>query len=114
MEETHLQEEKEIIQKILDNHFEPERRFSIQDLDEDQVLLLIELLLEQDKLEREKIRITIEEQILDSQKKIDITYSEIEKIKALVDDEKINKEALSELPNLMKLDSDFETNLLNI
>jgi hypothetical protein len=74
MQQEKLNEIKNEVQRILDTHLKPEQRFSIQDLDEESTFLLIDLMLEQDDLEREKIWAKIEENFSDHKLNLELTY----------------------------------------
>ena len=74
MQQEKLNEIKNEVQRILDAHLESEQRFSIQDLDEESTFLLIDLLLEQDDLERERIWAKIEKNLSIHQMNFEITY----------------------------------------
>lgn len=114
MQQEKLNEIKNEVQKILDAHLEPEQRFSIRDLDEESTFLLIDLLLEQDDLEMEKIWAKIKENLSTHQMKFEITYEWILEIKDKLDYLKTNSDDLNDLRNLVKSDLELDNQLQNI
>ncbi len=108
MQQEKLNEIKNEVQRILDTHLKPEQRFSIQDLDEESTFLLIDLMLEQDDLEREKIWAKIEENFSDHKLNLELTYEWILEIKDELEYSKTNLNDLNDLKNL--IDSDLELN----
>ena len=114
MQQKKLNEIKNEVQKILDAHLEPEQRFSIQDLDEEATFLLIDLLLEKDDLEREKIRAQVEKSLSTHQMNLEITYEWIMEIKDKLDYLKTNFNDLSDLKNIVDSDLDLDNQLNNI
>ena len=109
-----LNEIKDEVQKILDNHLEEGQRFSIQDLDEESVFLLIDLLLEKDDLEREKIRAQIEENLSVHQMNFELTYEWILEIKDKLDYLRNNFSDLNNLRNLIDSELELDEQLNNI
>ena len=114
MSDEKLNEIKNEVQKILDAHLEPGQRFSIQDLDEESTFLLIDLLLEQDDLEREKIWAKIEENLTIHQMNFELTYERILKIKDKLDYQKTNFSDLNNLRNIIDSDLELDNQLNNI
>lgn len=114
MQQEKLNEIKNEVQRILDAHLESEQRFSIQDLDEESTFLLIDLLLEQDDLERERIWAKIEENLSIHQMNFEITYEWILEIKDKLDYLKTNSDDLNDLRNLVNSDLELDNQLDNI
>ena len=114
MSDEKLNEIKNEVQKILDNHLEENQRFSIQDLDEESTFLLIDLLLEQDDLEREKIWAKIEENLTIHQMNLEITYERILEIKDKLDYLRSNFSDLNNLRALIDSDLELDEQLNNI
>lgn len=109
-----LNEIKSEVQKILDIHLEPEQRFSIQDLDEESTFLLVDLLLEKDDLEREKIWAQIEEKILIKQIDLRINVESINEIKDKLDYQKISIGEINDLEKTIKIEEELDENLKTI
>ncbi len=114
MQQTQLNDIKNEVQNILDAHLEPNQRFSIHDLDEEATFLLIDLLLEKDDLEREKIWAKIEEKLSMHQMNLELTYEWIMEIKDKLSYLKINFDDLNDLKNLIDSDSELDNQLDNI
>ena len=114
MQQEKLNEIKNEVQRILDAHLESEQRFSIQDLDEESTFLLIDLLLEQDDLEREKTWANIEKKLSTHQMNFEITYEWILEIKDKLNYLKTNSDDLNDLRNLVKSDLELDNQLNNI
>ena len=114
MSKENLSEIKAEVQKILDNHLEENQRFSIQDLDEESTFLLIDLLVEKDDSEREKIWNKIEENIKLNKMNIELTYEEIIEIKDKLWSLKNDYNDLNELKNIINTDSELDNQLNNI
>lgn len=110
----HLSEVKAEVQKILDNHLEDDKRFSIQDLDEESTFLLIELLLEKDATEREKIWDRIHKKVLTCEKNIEIDIEKVLEIKDKLDTQKNSVSSLNDLKNLMSAENLLNESLKNI
>ena len=79
-----IQSAKAIIQQILDRHLPEEERFSIDGLSN-------EFLLEEDDIERDKIWARLEEEIEEIKNNLKIDNLEVQKIKDLLDYEKLEK-----------------------
>lgn len=109
-----LEKIKQFVQKILDKYIEPENRFSIKDLDEESVFLLIDLLLEKDELEREKIWAQIDEKIREHKINLRVDFESVKEIKDILDFQKIEVSDLSDLKELVNIENDFEESLKNI
>lgn len=95
------------VQKILDNHLWKEERFSIDDLDETWIFLLIDLLLENDESKREDIFKWIYKEYLNSQENIKLIY---ENILMIADKLEYQKDEMNNLNNLVE-DINNDTNL---
>ncbi len=111
MQQEKLNEIKNEVQKILDRHLEPEQRFSVQDLDEESVFLLINLLLEKDDLERERIWAAIEERTLIKQIDLTINVESIKEIKDKLDYQKISNRDVNELQEIINTEKDLDEKL---
>jgi hypothetical protein len=86
-----IQSAKAIIQQILDKHLPEEKRFSIDGLSNDRLEFLVEFLLEEDEIERDKIWARLEEEIEEAKNNLKINTLEVQKIKDLLDHEKLEK-----------------------
>lgn len=86
-----IQSAKAIIQQILDRHLPEEERFSIDGLSNDRLEFLVEFLLEEDEIERDKIWARLEEEIEEIKNNLKIDNLEVQKIKDLLDYEKLEK-----------------------
>jgi len=86
-----IQSAKAIIQQILDRHLPEEKRFSIDGLSNDRLEFLVEFLLEEDEIERDKIWARLEEEIEEAKNNLKINTLEVQKIKDLLDHEKLEK-----------------------
>ena len=86
-----IQSAKAIIQQILDRHLPEEERFSIDGLSNDRLEFLVEFLLEEDEIERDKIWARLEEEIEEAKNNLKIKTLEVQKIKDLLDHEKLEK-----------------------
>lgn len=86
-----IQSTKAIIQQILDRHLPEEERFSIDGLSNDRLEFLVEFLLEEDEIERDKIWARLEEEIEEAKNNLKISTLEVQKIKDLLDHEKLEK-----------------------
>ena len=86
-----IQSAKAIIQQILDRHLPEEERFSIDGLSNDRLEYLVEFLLEEDEIERDKIWARLEEEIEEAKNNLKINTLEVQKIKDLLDHEKLEK-----------------------
>jgi len=86
-----IQSAKAIIQQILDRYLPEEERFSIDGLSNDRLEFLVEFLLEEDEIERDKIWARLEEEIEEAKNNLKISTLELQKIKDLLDHEKLEK-----------------------
>lgn len=102
------------VQKILDKHLPEDQRFSIQNLNEETTFLLIDLLLENDDMEREHIWAKIQERITNNQMNIELTYKEIMRIKDKLDYLKNDFNDLNNLKNIINSDIELDNQLNNI
>lgn len=106
-----LQEAKAVLQKIIDKYLPEKEKFSVQEMNEEQVNFLVEFFLERDEIERDKIWARIESEIEESKSTISETMNEVKKIKELLDQEKLDKTDLNDLMNLVKTENSFEQGL---
>lgn len=109
-----LEEIKSEVQRILDKHIEPENRISIQELDEETVFLIIDLLLEQDDLEREKFWAGIEDKLKQNQMNLRIDFEKIMEIKDKLDFQKSERFDLTDLQNLVDTEHNLDNQLNNL
>ena len=114
MSKEELDAVKAEVQKILDNHLDENQRFSIQDLDEEWTFLLIDLLLEKDDKEREKIRNKIEKEILVNKMNLESTNEKVMEIKDKLSNLKNNYDDLNNLKDIVNVESDLDNQLSNI
>lgn len=114
MQTEELKEVKQEVQKILDNHLKEDQRFSIEDLDEDSVFLLIDLLLEKDDSKRKNIWKEIENKMKTTQMNFEIDYEKIMEIKENLSSLKTNFSDLGDLKNDINSDSELDKQLNNI
>ena len=91
LNDKYFQSTKAIIQQILDRHLPEEERFSIDGLSNDRLEFLVEFLLEEDEIERDKIWARLEEEIEEAKNNLKINTLEVQKIKDLLDHEKLEK-----------------------
>ena len=106
-----LQEAKNFLQKIINKYIPEEERFSIQEINEEQIWFLIEFFLEKDEIERDRIWAILETEIEESRQNIQESMTEIQKIKELLDAEKVDKTDLIDLMNIINTDNSFEKRL---
>lgn len=109
-----LEEIKSEVQRILDKHIEPENRISIQELDEETVFLIIDLLLEQDDLEREKFWAGIEDKLKQNQMNLRIDFEKIMEIKDKLDFQKSERFDLTDLQNWVDTEHNLDNQLNNL
>ena len=108
MSEKKLDETKNEVQKILDNHLEEDQRFSIKDLDEESTYFLIDLLLEKNDKDREK---ALKEHILEHRKNLKLLYAKIMEIKDKIDHQRNNVNNLRDLKNDIIADSQLKKHM---
>ena len=106
-----IQSTKAIIQQILDRHLPEEERFSIDGLSNDRLEFLVEFLLEEDEIERDKIWARLEEEIEKTKDNLKINTLEVQKIKDLLDHEKLEKWELQNLLNLINSENELNQGL---
>lgn len=114
MEKYQLDQTKDEVQKILDNHLTEEQKFSIKDFSEEATFLLIDLLLEKDDSKREKIRNKIDKKIITHKKNIEIDIEKVLEIKDKLDEQKNRMSDLADLKNLINSDAALDEQLKNI
>ena len=109
-----IQSAKAIIQQILDRHLPEEERFSIDRLSNDRLEFLVEFLLEEDEIERDKIWARLEEEIEEAKNNLKISTLEVQKIKDLLDHEKLEKWELQNLLNLVHSEKELEQEIKDL
>lgn len=109
-----IQSAKAIIQQILDRHLPEEERFSIDGLSNDRLEFLVEFLLEEDEIERDKIWARLEEEIEEAKNNLKINTLEVQKIKDLLDHEKLEKWELQNLLNLINSENELNQGLKDL
>lgn len=109
-----IQSAKAIIQQILDRHLPEEERFSIDGLSNDRLEFLVEFLLEEDEIERDKIWARLEEEIEEIKNNLKIDNLEVQKIKDLLDYEKLEKWELQNLLNLVHSEKELEQEIKDL
>lgn len=109
-----IQSGKAIIQQILDRHLPEEERFSIDGLSNDRLEFLVEFLLEEDEIERDKIWARLEEEIEEAKNNLKINTLEVQKIKDLLDHEKLEKWELQNLLNLIHSEKELEQEIKDL
>lgn len=109
-----IQSAKAIIQQILDRHLPEEERFSIDGLSNDRLEFLVEFLLEEDEIERDKIWARLEEEIEEAKNNLKINTLEVQKIKDLLDHEKLEKWELQNLLNLVHSEKELEQEIKDL
>ena len=109
-----IQSAKAIIQQILDRHLPEEERFSINGLSNDRLEFLVEFLLEEDEIERDKIWARLEEEIEEAKNNLKINTLEVQKIKDLLDHEKLEKWELQDLLNLIHSEKELEQEIKDL
>ena len=114
METSELNEIKKQVQNILDKYLNREERFSIQDLDEDSVFLLIDLLEERDDKKREKIREKVHQKLLNIKLNLRLTSNSIMKIKETYNYQKEENRILDGLMGSVHNDKALDNQLWTI
>lgn len=109
-----IQSTKAIIQQILDRHLPEEERFSIDGLSNYRLEFLVEFLLEEDEIERDKIWARLEEEIEEAKNNLTISTLEVQKIKDLLDHEKLEKWELQNLLNLVHSEKELEQEIKDL
>ena len=113
-EQISLQEKKTIVQRIINNHLPEKERFSIDGLSNDKLEFLVEFLLEEDEIERDKIWARLEEEIEETKNNLKISTLEVQKIKDLLDHEKLEKWKLQNLLNLVHSEKELEQEIKDL
>ena len=113
-EQISLQEKKTIVQRIINNHLPEKERFSIDGLSNDKLEFLVEFLLEKDEIERDKIWARLEEEIEETKNNLKISTLEVQKIKDLLDHEKLEKWKLQNLLNLVHSEKELEQEIKDL
>ena len=104
-----LDEVKNEVQKILDKYLPRKQRFSVQDLDEESVFLLIDLLLEKDDLERWYVWFRIQEKLNKNHMKVELDHEKILEIKDKLNYLKENNfQNLSDLKDIVNIESELD------
>lgn len=114
MEQTKLNEVRGFLQWLLDKYLEPDQRFSLEEVDENMLFLLIDLLLEKNSLEREKIWAEIEQQLIESYQWLVKDYKTIMEIKNGIILKKLKRQEEERLKELDSLEEEFDEKLKDI
>lgn len=114
MSKEQLDKVKAEVQKILDKHLEEHQKFSVQDLDEESIFLLIDLLLEKDDLKRERIWKQIQDKNKINGMNIRLTHEQIMEIKDKIDFQRSEVDDLRRLEELIRIERDMDNQLWNI
>lgn len=114
MEQTKLNEVRGFLQWLLDKYLEPDQRFSLEEVDENMLFLLIDLLLEKNSLEREKIWTGIEQLLIESYQWLVKDYKTIMEIKNGIILKKLKRQEEERLKELDSLEEEFDENLKDI
>ena len=83
-------------------------------LDEESTFLLIDMLTENDDLERENLRAQIEEKIKDNKINLHSTYEKISLIKSKLDFQKNEIKDLGDLNNIIHTENELDNKLEDI
>lgn len=111
MGKIELDQVKNEVQQILDNHLKEDQRFSIKDLDEESTYFLIDLLLEKNDKEREK---ALKKHISEHRKNLKLLYAKIMEIKDKIDHQRNNVNNLRDLKNDIIADSQLNNQINEI
>jgi len=114
MEQTKLNEVRGFLQGLLDKYLEPDQRFSLEEVDENMLFLLIDLLLEKNSLEREKIWTGIEQLLIESYQWLVKDYKTIMEIKNGIILKKLKRQEEERLKELDSLEEEFDEKLKDI
>ena len=114
MDKEKLENVKNEVQKIINNHLEEDQRFSIQDFDEESTYLLIDLLLKNNDQEKELIRTKIQNKIKSNKMDIELTYEQIMEINDKLNQLKNNYNDLIDLKNTFNADLELNKQLDDI
>lgn len=114
MEQTKLNEVRGFLQWLLDKYLEPDQRFSLEEVDENMLFLLIDLLLEKNSLERGKIWTGIEQLLIESYQWLVKDYKTIMEIKNGIILKKLKRQEKERLKELDSLEEEFDEKLKDI
>lgn len=114
IEQISLQEKKAIVQGIINNHLPEKERFSIDGLSNDKLEFLVEFLLGKDEIERDKIWARLEEEIEETKNNLKTNSLEVQKIKDLLNHEKLEKWELQNLLNLVSSGNELNQELKDL
>lgn len=114
IEQISLQEKKAIVQGIINNHLAEKERFSIDGLSNDKLEFLVEFLLGKDEIERDKIWARLEEEIEETKNNLKTNSLEVQKIKDLLNHEKLEKWELQNLLNLVSSGNELDQELKDL
>lgn len=114
MEQTKLNEVRGFLQWLLDKYLEPDQRFSLEEVDENMLFLLIDLLLEKNSLEKEKIWTGIEQLLIESYQWLVKDYKTIMEIKNGIILKKLKRQEEERLKELDSLEEEFNEKLKDI
>lgn len=114
MDEKNLGEIRSFLQWLLDKYLEPEQRFSLDDLDEEMLFLLIDLFLEKDDLERERLWEQVRNKLIKAQEWLRNDYEKIMEIKNRLIMKKLERQEEQRLKELDDLEKEFDEKLSSI
>lgn len=114
MDEKNLGEIRSFLQWLLDKYLEPEQRFSLDDLDEEMLFLLIDLFLEKDDLERERLWEQVRNKLIEAQEWLRNDYEKIMEIKNRLILKKLERQEEQRLKELDDLEKEFDEKLSSI
>lgn len=114
MNEKNLGEIRSFLQWLLDKYLEPEQRFSLDDLDEEMLFLLIDLFLEKDDLERERLWEQVRNKLIEAQEWLRNDYEKIMEIKNRLIMKKLERQEEQRLKELDDLEKEFDEKLSSI
>jgi len=114
MDEKKLGEIRSFLQWLLDKYLEPEQRFSLDDLDEEMLFLLIDLFLEKDDLERERLWEQVRNKLIEAQEWLRNDYEKIMEIKNRLIMKKLERQEEQRLKELDDLEKEFDEKLSSI
>lgn len=114
MDEKNLGEIRSFLQWLLDKYLEPEQRFSLDDLDEEMLFLLIDLFLEKDDLERERLWEQVRNKLIEAQEWLRNDYEKIMEIKNRLIMKKLERQEEQRLKELDDLGKEFDEKLSSI
>lgn len=114
MNEKNLGEIRSFLQWLLDKYLEPEQRFSLDDLDEEMLFLLIDLFLEKDDLGRERLWEQVRNKLIEAQEWLRNDYEKIMEIKNRLIMKKLERQEEQRLKELDDLEKEFDEKLSSI